>query len=892
MPVPDVAGSVTKRRAVSPNGGPAQQRATSSRIIAALRVPTTVGRVKNSSWPGRVFASAGALALAALGLVSSAPPAAATTNPLTLSLSATSAADGFSFSGLIAGVVSPATNGLSPGATASPFQFTIACGSQTPCSSGTTINWDFGDGTIATTSSLSTSHDYSKVGEFTVTATVSAPSSSTSSYLGTASMRVLVSPRYGDVPVADPSGSPAVSAPSDAEAIWASEALGLFTPCGLNLPAVTGVSPSSVLAGEGDFCPGPVSSYGPQAPTSTSPVAPGSWLPAAPMAAGAAPDGSSDGPVNGITGAACLAAAANCNLPLDLFVKANGGNSDGVCNPSQDNSGATSSTTSCEQSVEKALQAAGILATSGALLVSPTNCGTGYGLVDEGTFWQAQPGVDQGCLSRAELFRAAVVALDGQGAGRTTASMPTGCSGTTGYYFARAVELGLPDTTETNASGATSCDAQGPVSKSAAYQVLAAAAALPTPAACPAGLSDMTGAPPNDCAVLAAGGPLVGDTSCPTGTGTCYNPTQALTRADAAELLATELLGVPVDTASLSLSLTGNHAPQPVNSPLEITATATLPSWYASSSTVTLTWPTIAAGAGTLSCPTSGPQPVNSAYQVVETCTYTQVHAGQTSLAVSASDSEGDAANATFALSVFNRSPNVGTALASASAPTITSTGGSSASAAVIVDDPFHQSLSYSLCPDGSPSSTCGRSTAVTYVSGAGSSSQGTASISSSTDPSVTGPGSVQVTFTPTGSLVDGVYSVVLKACNPDECAKGTVYGNIIPVTTASPQSVSASSRNSTVDITLSGTSPSDDPITSYEVTALPSSGTLSVDTSTSSTPSYVPAAVGITTTDPVVEYTPAPNGTVSSASFAFSTAGKLEPTTFSSPATVTIALP
>lgn len=860
----------------------------SGRIIAERGASATV-IVMMRTLLRRSMALGLSCGIALAGSLAPAAPAGASTAALQVSVSATSAAGGGSSTGLVAGVMSPRTSGLSPGATASPFSFTAACGLQTPCGSGAQASWDFGDGTTATTTSLSTSHDYQAPGEYRLSVTVTDTSSSGTTYLGTASMEVLVSPRYGDVPVADPSASPPVSARSSAPAIWAVGALGLFSTCRADLPQVSGVSPSSVLEGEAQFCPAPLTTYGPHAPSQSSPPAPYSWLPTAPPVAGAAPDGTGNGPVNGATGAACLAAASNCNLPVDLFVAA-GATSSGVCNPNPDNSGTTAATTACEKAAQVALEAEGLLSQSGDLVVTPTNCGTGYGLVDAGTYWTASPGVDAGCVSRGAFFKAVVVALDGPGTAGATSSV-SGCSGSDAYYFARAAFLGLPDTTVTNASGTKGCDATAPLQKAAAYQVIASAAALPTPSACPSGLADMSGAPATDCSVIENGGPLVGNTSCPSGAGSCYNPAEPLTRSDVATLLASQLLGLPVGTYDLRLQLSGNHSPQPVDSPLAITATAKVPAWYASSGTVTLTWPSVGSGAS-LTCPTSGPQSVGTAHEVTETCTYQAIHAGSASLAVSASDSQGDAASATFALSIFNRSPEVASASSSSSTPTLTSTGGSSATAKIAVDDPYHQQLAYSLCPDGSSSATCGASAPVTYVSGAGSSSQGSVAIGTTTQPSGSGPGAATVTFTPNSDMVDGVYSFVLKACNPDLCSEGTVFGKILPITTATNQTVNVSSLSTTTTITLSGKSPSDDPITSYEIDSLPTQGTLLVNTSSTSTPNYVPAAVGITTSDANVEYQPNSGTTASADSFTFSTAGSQRPSTFSKPGTVSLTLP
>lgn len=831
-----------------------------------------------------------AVAVVASGAAATAPPAAAATDPLQVSIAATSAADGPSFTGLIAGVVSPLTSGLNPGATASPYTFTLTCGTQTPCDTNVKVSWDFGDGAATSTATLSTTHAYNQVGTFNLTARVSDLTSSGNTYYGTASIKVLVSPRYGDVPSAQPSASPPVLARSDSEAIWAVGALKLFSPCRADLPAVDGVNPNSVLVNEGEFCPEPKPGYGPAQPPGATPPPVNSWLPTAPTAPGAAPDGTSAGPVNGVTGAACLAAAANCNLPTDTFIAADGGNTNAVCNPNPNNSGTTSATTACENQVELAFESEGLLAeSSGALVVTPTNCGTGYSLIQSGSAWKAAPGVDAGCVSRGDFFSAVITALDGSPSGRTIGAAPAGCtSGPYAYAFSRAAYLGLPDTTEANASSPAACDASGPLTKAVAYQVLAAAAALPTPSSCPSGLSDMSGQPATDCSVLAAGGPLVGDTTCPSGTGTCYNPSQPVTRAESATLIASQVLGVPAGTYELVLGLTGNHSPQPVNSPVTITATASVPSWYATTDTVTINWPAPVAGTDTLTCPTTTTQQVGTAHQVVETCTYTQVHAGTTTLSVSATDSHGNTANASFATTAFNRPPIVASAGSTASTPTLTSTGGATATGTVNVEDPEHEPLSYSVCPDNSQ--PCGTSATVDNTS-TGTASQGSVAISSTTNPTFTGPGSVTVTFTPTGNLVDGTYSFVIKGCDADSCGTGAVYGHITAITTATAQTITRTNR-SAFSITLSGGSPADDPIVAYEITALPADGTLSVDTSTSGTATYSPATVGITTTDPVVQYAPTPTGPAETVTFSFATAGKQAPSTFSVPATVTINLP
>jgi hypothetical protein len=455
-------------------------------------------------------------------------PATAVTGIVAVSVSGTF--DSLPPGTTVAGVVSPS------GAQQFNYSFTATCDGATCPASGSSYTWTFGDGSSETsTSSPTATHAYAQTGVFTATFT-----DSSSTGYGTGSVTVLVSPRFSDADAS--TNTVGDAAPADRAAIWTVAAYQIMTSCG----EVTGTV-GSTSQERPAFCSSPA------APASSSAVI------------------AASSNVNGGTGASCFNVASttgagfiiptyeNCGLSPSAFLLADSSVGATVGNPLN----------RCGTTCQAALAADNELNTAGNLIVAATNCGDGWVSQQEGSYYTAVAGVEEGCVSRGQFFEALVSALDNgpsvSGLGVTftpnqLASAATACPGDSASlanspyatFVERANFLGLTTTW----MGTSNCDLNAPITKGEAYQIIAVATGTPAATTC-AGYRDLTDetlghgtvTPDpqclNDLALVAAGVPVVDSTTCVTGGGTCFNAYDPLSRGGLATLLASLVNGLP-----------------------------------------------------------------------------------------------------------------------------------------------------------------------------------------------------------------------------------------------------------------------------------------------------------------------------------------------------------
>ena len=571
----------------------------------------------------RSGARTAAVVLAAASLLGavSAPSAGANPAPPTGMVGATLTGifDGISRSATIAGTVTPTTFSGGATAVATPFVFDVACDPSSACvnTNRPTITWSFGDGTTCSTAAAcavtvtgtpvgsasadltAVSHTYASPGSYTVTTTISSPTG-----YAKASIQALVSPRFSDVAA----GSGRV----DREAIWTVAALGLMSGC-------SGAS----------FCPEPTGSPDPAGLT-------------VPLA-------------NGITKASCISSpAATCGLPPAVFsltdptATCDGGAATGACHTAL---AIPFAATSCPPTAGQCAQypagqplynapAAGAPAgTQGTLTYNPDNCADNYVATQSATgAWSAAPGLPAGCESRSGFFSLANAALDQNKAVTSTSSVscPDASSGSAKAY-ARLNALGVGSASATipvltrSRAATMYCDPTASITKGEAYGLLEDAAHYPANTAvggqmrdlAATGLTNGGGASPYEGAVgalLASGAPLVGSTRCVDNTGTCFNAQDALTRGQAAQLVANMLAGPDRVYGGVAINLSADNSPQNVGAAIHVRAQVSIPSYYPAT-TVTLHWtlsdPT-AAAFSTTDCQNS--IPVNPGQTVIAYC--------------------------------------------------------------------------------------------------------------------------------------------------------------------------------------------------------------------------------------------------------------------------------
>lgn len=507
--------------------------------------------------------------------------------------------------GSVAGTTYPTFAGGSTPITAETTQFTfnasctIATTSSTCVPSSVTVAWDFGDGfSQVVTGSLSVAHAYVSPGAYTVTARVSATDGSGQ---GSGTISALVSPRWADVDVHQGSVKPGRP---ERNAIWGASALGLMAPCRPALAALdTAVNVSSTDVLRGMFCPEPSTTYALNAVGAlTMPASPGATL-------------------HGVTGVSCISRASACGLPAEYFLRAASGGDP---------------TRSCDPACQAGLRALNRLDASNRVVYNPTNCADGYTANRTNGTWSVGIGVEPGCMSRGEFFTALTRQLDGSRAATAPTASTASCEDlVTAEQVAaargvlRAVALLGPGPVVRTRSGAQ-CDAADAISKREAYIALQAATGLvatPTPACDNTTFADLvdatlgrgTATPDAACTtilhLLNSGVPMVGDTACPIAPAgslppRCFNPSAALTRAQAAQLLLSVVVGrsalvsqttVEVDVTTQNTTAAGVFV-QPARKPFPVQVTVTLPPYRAAGSSVTVTWPSAPAG-GTIACP-------------------------------------------------------------------------------------------------------------------------------------------------------------------------------------------------------------------------------------------------------------------------------------------------
>lgn len=216
--------------------------------------------------------------------------------------------------------------------------------------------------------------------------------------------------------------------------------------------------------------------------------------------------------------------------------------------------------------------------------------------------WQLTDGSEPGCLTRQDLYRAAVVLLDGT----TPTDDPTtarplanlnNCAGVPTSALRRAAALGV-DAMPTTDDGRQQCNPNQTVTKRELYDVMAAVSG--TNQGCTNTFADLTG---NDdepvcgtdtIGLLAAGTTVVGDTTCPQNStddaAVCFNGHQPMVRADLAQLVSQLLLRNGRPGSPLQATASTNTDNTFVNSTAQITIAVTSATNVADS--VTVEWPT------------------------------------------------------------------------------------------------------------------------------------------------------------------------------------------------------------------------------------------------------------------------------------------------------------
>jgi PKD repeat protein len=505
------------------------------------------------------------------------------------------------------------------------FAYTAVCANAngTSCSSDISIVWDFGDGTTtsalpAASGGLSQVHAYHRAGSYTVTATVTGSATTgtaptgTGAY-GTGSIRTLVSPRYADVDPAYTETTAAGSAVSanpvlaQSTAIWAVSALGLMGSCADTYSPATSTTVATAQAtesGQALFCgaPGldPVSTNAGSAYTS----APTNPIPRLDQFA------STTAPY--VNTANCFAAAVNCGLPAKVFADAG----TPLGSPL-----ASCTNTLCLQELANQNVITTANASTAQIVYNPTNCaGNTTAVLDatgSGSTTLAR-GVEPGCETRGDFLQALVTAVDGSDAA-TLASTPSGLAEhsyaatcTNGTLkpdaagrdgIARAVALFAQKGVTFNP-----CDVDGSLTKGEAYRILYS---VLRPAG---GSSTVTFADLEDqtlgygataepyggtttetggvldwkdqiYAVLAAGAPLVGSSTCvdtPLNlpADSCFNPDAPMTRAQTAQLLSFFILGDSSAADAVQVSLTAdNNGSYHIGDTAALRLTVTAPQW-------------------------------------------------------------------------------------------------------------------------------------------------------------------------------------------------------------------------------------------------------------------------------------------------------------------------
>lgn len=536
--------------------------------------------------------------------------------------------------------------------------------------------WDFGDDTPpVVVSGGRTSHSYTTPGQYTVSVLLSGsptdPPGATASS-GQARMVVLVGPRYADTeqPVpADPADPNSQPIPNPVREIArAIGALGLLSSCRTASASEVkqyfekfsdGTEPSGTQGNQQLFCPEPNRYYGPVNPDAPTP----------------APSVGSR--VNGLTGENCFAHWEHCGLPARVFAQANAGDPRGSCNTvcltQLETLGLIRLTRPTEANPAERYD----------LTYSPTNCLDGRKAELREGRWVLTTGTEFGCVSRREFFTALTTALDGYAAGdRGLYRLPNFCgTGTSVPAIERAGALGIP--AKRSRDGGQFCDPEQAVTKADAYRALQVVTGSPVDTdECritetlrdlqDPTLADRPDSEDDRCVpiggLIAAGAPIVGSTTCPDGDRVCFNPDEALTRAQLAQLLVSQLsaAGTFGAASGVTLAVTPSKTSAKVGETVTLSAVVTVPVSFDPTNpghTVTIKWPLPGEG-GKFLCDSTQTQRVSVSRRVEFTCGYTQSTKGTASMQVNASATTGTvtlgAAPQTVRVSFGNEDPVLG----------------------------------------------------------------------------------------------------------------------------------------------------------------------------------------------------------------------------------------
>lgn len=488
------------------------------------------------------------------------------------------------------------------------FRFTVTCATQAggECSPGTVLRWDFGDGQLATStvgqpnagditplgnttaaSALTYYHSYTAPGAFSVK--VSADDKARPAY-GAGGLRALVGPRFADVDAAYTAtradGSTYGKGVNPAsESVWAVSALGLMPSCPTlytatsSLP-VDGASPTDT--GRAQFCTEPTRS-------ATAERARGMLSPATnPMPASQNASRTWSEPAASYADTSdCLAYAGNCGLPVSAFASAG----------APQGSPLASCTGTClDRLVAKQLLSD---ASSPKLAYDPSRCADNVAAsVAASGALTLVPGVEPGCQSRGDFLRALLAAVDGDGTNAvsdgagaaldTTSCSPASAPAADGRDGVRRASALLRQA----GSAISPCWPAAALTKGEAYRMLSAllpggtgsAVALPDLDDRALGRGPRVEAYPYAAAVrkvLAAGAPLVGSSTCPVPVSgqVCFNADEALTRLDAAQLLAFFALGDTSDVAALQVALTADSVRTTIGGNVQVRLSISVPPW-------------------------------------------------------------------------------------------------------------------------------------------------------------------------------------------------------------------------------------------------------------------------------------------------------------------------
>lgn len=402
---------------------------------------------------------------------------------------------------------------------AAPVTFAVDCGGQ-PCADLdiTEVTFDFGDGTTRRGASTSVAHRYRTAGTFDATVQIVARAPGAGFDSAHATRRVTVDVATATADVVD------LSDVAARDQMLQVAAFSLLSSCGQAVAGLHQVGPTRT--GRPLFCPDPSAVYT------------------------AAPDGTATGDDTNLqTDLSCLDRFYLCGLdPADF---AQGGSPLSAC-------------------TDATCQVAGTTADatpSGVQLTYDAGrCGDGVEAVRNAGSWTLTPGVEDGCVTRAELYTALLGLVDGEATGRPLD--PAVVCADAGDFTAaelypvlRAAALQVPSLYATDPDlDRDRCAPHLPARRDEAYAALGTLLGVTgDPAA--AGLRDLTDlhlghqprtvggvrtisaplAQPDAALIagaLAAGVPLPADTSCPDGTGQCLSPDTALTRGELARLIA------------------------------------------------------------------------------------------------------------------------------------------------------------------------------------------------------------------------------------------------------------------------------------------------------------------------------------------------------------------